>query len=269
MRVWVGRTEMPLKRLKYTIDFIKPNIPSFILLIILVAFLGFLNEFNVGFSEINRIIGFALILILGTIINGYGLCVTKEISNNRNSLPKLEFYKSFVLGLKAFVVTMIYSTIQIGILWVVSVTFKFPMITINKGELMVENFGSLFNYHGAIDTILFAIFVIFVLYITTFFFEIAIARLADKGKISSALNMIEIRRCLNTIGWVHYTADYTKLIIAIAILAYIRYGIDFIVLDNGMFELIIGILIFLIEFIGIGMIYREYKIKSNMMKRGY
>ena len=87
--------------------------------------------------------------------------------------------------------------------------------------------------------------------------EIALARLADKGSLISALNIITIGKCISTIGWIHYTVDYTKLIISIGILAYIQYGLNFIV-THPIINLFIGLIMFIIQYIGIGRIYRTY-----------
>ena len=53
-----------------------------------------------------------------------------------------------------------------------------------------------------------------------------------------------------------------KIMLSITILAYLQYGIDMFGFFNWVFDLIIGLMIFAIEFVGIGMIYQEYKIKK-------
>ena len=261
------RTKMPLKELKYTCDFIKPSLLSFILLLVLIYIFDFLNTKIIFHTEKKALMHMMMIVLLTIFINGYGLCITKDVLNNRNRLPKLGFYKSLVLGIKGGIVTFIYSAIQVAILFFVSNTFNFPIIEFGEGELLIENFGSLFIDHSSLEIILFGVFVVAVFYIFTFFMEIALARLADKGKLTSALRVKEIKKCIDIIGWGNYASDYTKLILAIAILAYIKYGIDFIFLENGIFDMIIGGLIFIIQFIGIGMIYRTYKLKSLNLER--
>ena len=51
--------------------------------------------------------------------------------------------------------------------------------------------------------------------------------------------------------------------LSIVILAYLQFGIDLFGFFSEILDLIIGLLIFIIEFIGIGAIYREYKIKKE------
>ena len=219
------------------------------------------------FKEKKELLRVILGILLTILVNGYGLCITKEVMNNRNSLPKIEFFKSFVFGIKASIVIIIYTAVQFLVLTFVSLVFDFPFISIKEGEILLLNVGSLFTAHGSLETILFIVFVIITFYISTFFLEIALARLADKGKITSALNLYAIKRCLGTIGWGSYTLDYTKLILAIAILAYIKYGIDFVFIGNEVLDMLIGVLIFITEFIGIGMIYKVYKVKTSHLSR--
>ena len=99
--------------------------------------------------------------------------------------------------------------------------------------------------------------------------EISLARLADRGRLRDAFDLISIKRCIDTIGWRHYAIDYTKIIVSIMILAYLQRGIGIFGILNGLTDLIFGILIFIIEFIGIGKVYQEYKIKKARKTRNY
>ena len=254
---------MPVKRLKYTFNYIKPNIPSFILFLIIISVLNLFQKSMYLFSYKKMIIPLLIITILSSIMYGYGLSITRNIINNGGSLPKLEFFKSFVLGIKSVIIIVIYGSIQMIIFWIVSKLFDFPFIEIEEGAIHISNVSSLFYSHGSIDIILFGIFVVLTFYVSTFFLEIALARLADKKSLLSALNFKSVLNCIDTIGWIHYMGDYTKLILAIIILAYLKYGVDFILVDNLIFDLIIGVLIFIVQYIGIGMIYKEYKIKKH------
>ena len=92
--------------------------------------------------------------------------------------------------------------------------------------------------------------------------EISLARLADGGKILDSFNIPAIKRCIDTIGWRNYTLDYTKLLIAISILAYLQYGIKLFGHYEYIINVILGLFIFVIQYIGIGKIYREYKLKK-------
>ena len=257
---------MPLKRLKFTGDYTLSNIRNFIIILLLILVSNIINGNYNPANDDMLYIPYIIIALLTLITQGYGLLVTKDTMYNGTKLPDLKIGKSIMLGIKSFIIVLIYSSIQITVFSLVADIFDFPYIEIGEGTIHLENVSTLFYNHGSVDTILFAIFVIVVMYTFTFFMEISLARLADKEKLSSALNILSIGKCINTIGWMHYASDYTKLIIAIAILAYIKYGMDFILVDNIIMDLIIGVLIFIIQFIGIGSIYKEYKIKSTMQK---
>lgn len=252
---------MPLKRLKFTFDYCKSNIPSFILVLILIFTLDQFNAYYYLFEGKKAIILVLVAFCITFIFHGYGLVVTKDNINNGRSLPKLPFYKSFILGIKSSIIVSLFGGIQYIIFLLVSTVFNFPMITIEEGNISVSNIGPLFYEHNSIDTILFFIFIFVSLYLFTFFLEISLARLADKGSLREALSIKSIERCINTIGWGNYTADYTKLIITIAILSYLKYGLSFMV-KHPIIDLIMGLLIFIVQYIGIGRIYKEYKDKQ-------
>lgn len=258
---------MPLKRLKFTGDYTVSNIRNFIIILLLILVSNIIKSNYNPMNDDMLYIPYILIALLTLITQGYGLLVTKDTMYEGTKLPDIKIWKSIVLGIKSFIVVIIYSSIQITVFSLVADIFDFPYIQIGEGTIHLENISTLFYNHGSVDTILFAIFVIVVMYTFTFFMEISLARLADKEKLSSALNILSIGKCINTIGWIHYASDYTKLIMAIAILAYIKYGMDFILVDNLIMDLIIGVLIFIIQFIGIGAIYKEYKIKSAMQSK--
>ncbi len=248
---------MPLKKLKYAYDYCRSNLASFTLILIMIFLL---NMTNANVPKYQGKIHWILIttaVILGLIFHGYGLVVTKDNINNGKSLPKVPFYRSFVFGVKSAVIVAIYGTIQYFLYFFVSVTFNYPFIEMGEGKIAVSHLNALFYAHGGLDTILFVIFIIISTYTFIFFMEIALARLADKGSLISSLNIITIGKCISTIGWVHYAVDYTKLIISIGILAYIQYGLNFIV-THPIINLFIGLIMFIIQYIGIGRIYRTY-----------
>lgn len=248
---------MPLEKLKFTFDYCKSNLASFILVLIMIFLL---NQTNILIPEYQGSIHLILIMaavIIGLIFHGYGLVVTKDNINNGKSLPKVPFYRSFVFGVKSAIIVSLYGTIQYFLYFFISVTFNFPFIEISEGKIAISNLNSLFYAHGSLDTILYILLFIISTYLFIFFLEISLARLADKGSLIDSLNILSIEKCISTIGWVNYAVDYTKLIISIAILAYIQYGLNFIV-THPIINLFIGLIMFIIQYIGIGRIYRTY-----------
>ncbi|MBQ6813865.1 MAG: DUF4013 domain-containing protein [Methanobrevibacter sp.] len=128
----------------------------------------------------------------------------------------------------------------------------------------------MFFKHNPIIFILFVLFGLLVVYGTVFFMEIALAILADGGKLKEAFNFPKIKSIIKTIGWKEYSADYTKIVASVVILVFI----------NGLFKsygwisIFIGVitdmLAFVIEYRGIGNIYREYKhLAANKEKELY
>lgn len=257
---------MPKKRLEFTYNYCKANLASFCLVLIMVFSLNQLDTLIHLSNGLMRYMLMILVVLVGFIFYGYGLVVTKDNIYDGKSLPKLPFFRSFLLGAKSSVIVVVYGTLQYIIYKAVSVIFEVPLIEINEGKIALSNVNTLFHSHGAIDTILFFMFIIISVYIFIFFMEISLARLADKGSLKEALNIMSVGRCIDTIGWSNYAFDYTKLILTIAILAYIQYGLN-LVMTSPITNLIIGLLIFIIQYIGIGKIYKTYKDKQYGQRR--
>jgi len=97
---------------------------------------------------------------------------------------------------------------------------------------------------------------------TVFFMEIALARLADGGRLKDAFDFKEIKNIIDVIGWKEYFIDYTKIILSIVILV----SINILSINYGVIGILIGvitdILAFTVEYRGIGNIYREYKLQK-------
>lgn len=252
---------MPLKKLKYTYEYCRSNIGSFILVLMMI-FLT--DQINAHYYSLEVEIKFIMVILatcITLIFHGYGLVVTKDNIDGGISLPKLPVYKSFVFGIKSTILFSVYATIQYIIYSSVSIIFELPFIEMEEGKIAISNVNTLFIAHNGFETIIFFIFVIISIYVFTFFMEISLARLADKNSILDSLNVAALVKCINTIGWGHYAIDYTKLILAISILAYMKFGLN-IMVSHPIIDLIIGLLIFIIQYIGIGRIYHEYKVKK-------
>ena len=93
--------------------------------------------------------------------------------------------------------------------------------------------------------------------------EIALAILADGGKLKDSFDFSRIKKTIDMIGWKDYSADYTKIVAAVVILVFI----------NGLFKsygwisiiicVVTDMLAFIVEYRGIGNIYRSYKLMSG------
>ncbi|AMD16991.1 hypothetical protein TL18_02505 [Methanobrevibacter sp. YE315] len=198
-------------------------------------------------------------LIVLLVVLGYGLKVTQDVMNGGTSLPKIKLNELINFGLKGIVVYTFYLTIQASILGLISMKLSFPEFDIEEMILNLPETVSLFYEHDPISFILFIVLGLLTVYGTIFFMEIALARLADGGRLKEAFDFRGIKRSIEVIGWKNYTIDYTKIVLAVVILVFL----------NGIFKaygdisiiagVITDMLAFTVEYRGIGNIYKEYK----------
>lgn len=198
-------------------------------------------------------------LIVLLVVLGYGLKVTQDVINGGTSLPKIKLNELVNFGLKGIVIYTFYLTIQASALGLVSLMFNFPEFDLEEMILNLHETVALFYEHDPISFILFIILGLLIVYGTIFFMEIALAIMADGGKLKEAFDFRRIKRTIETIGWKEYSADYTKIVAAVVILVFIN-GLC---KSYGWISIIIGVmtdmLAFTVEYRGIGKIYREYK----------
>ena len=257
---------MPLKRLIYTFDYCKANPLGFLIILILLGVQGFNNR-TISSVELEYQLPLIIISIISALlIYGYGLVITKDTIRGGKKLPKIKIKECSICGIKSLIMITIYTSIEGLALFLISLGFHLPEFQLKFALSHIMETLKLFYIHDPVATFEFIICSIIITYIVAFFMEISLARLADGGSLLGAFNLYSIKRCIDTIGWRHYTLDYTKIMLSITILAYLQYGIDHLKLMNGVVDLIIGLLIFIIEYIGIGMIYKDYKIKKELKK---
>ena len=198
-------------------------------------------------------------LIVLLVVLGYGLKVTQDVINGGESLPKIKLKELVDFGVKGIVIYTFYLTIQSSALGLISLKMNFPEFELEEMILNLHETVELFLEHDPISFIIFIILGLLIVYGTIFFMEIALAILADGGKLKEAFDFPRIKKIIQTIGWKEYAADYTKIVASVVILVFI----------NGLFKqygwisIIIGVitdmLAFLVEYRGIGMIYKGYK----------
>ena len=253
---------MPLKRLKYTFNYCRPNPIGFLIILILISSISYLNKYA-RYNRIRyQIIFYSLAFFITVFIYGYGMAITKDTIRNGEKLPIIKLKQCTFYGIKTFILMSIYTFIEGYLLFGLSRIFLLPEFHLKFALSHIMDTLKMYYMYNPVSTVEFIICSIIITYIVAFFMEISLARLADGGRIIDAFNILSIKNCIDTIGWRHYTVDYTKIMISIAILAYLQYGIDYFGFLSNILDLIIGLLIFIIEFIGIGMIYKDYKIKK-------
>lgn len=253
---------MPLKRLKYTFNYCRPNPIGFLILLVLISSISYLNKYARYNRVRYQIIFYSLAFFITVFIYGYGMVITKDTIRNGEKLPIIKFKQCTFYGIKTFILMTAYTFIEGGLLYDLSRRFFLPEFHLKFALSHIMNTLKMYYLYDPVSTVEFIICSIMITYIVAFFMEISLARLADGGRVIDAFNILSIKNCIDTIGWKHYTVDYTKIMISIAILAYLQYGIDYFGFFSNILDLIIGLLIFIIEFIGIGMIYKDYKIKK-------
>jgi len=198
------------------------------------------------------------LIISGIIFNGYGLQVIEDVIKGGVRLPKIMPKKILSYGIKGSVVHLFYSTIQIISLYIISRHLNFPKFEIEEIVLDLNRTATLFINHDIISFIVFIVSGFIVVYITAFFMELSLARLADGGRLREAFNFRRIKHAIDIIGWRNYTIGYSKIIISIIVITAINQYlsqymyIDFIV---GIFT---TLLLFAIEFRGMGIVYKVY-----------
>lgn len=205
-------------------------------------------------------------LIVLLIVLGYGLKITQDVINDGESLPRININELINFGLKGIVVYTFYLTIQASFLGLISLILNFPEFEIEEMLLNLHETVALFFEHDPLSFIIFIVFGLLIVYGTIFFMEIALAILDDSGKLKEAFDFPRIKNSIEIIGWKEYTADYTKIVLAVTILIFIRGFFDSYSWMYFIICVITDILAFIVEYRGIGLIYKEYKEKIEAKK---
>jgi hypothetical protein len=247
-------------------------------LMILLAGLIFITVFSAIMRNFQLAIVLGVMALISGIItqliyNGYGLAITKDAIENRQSIDNISSFPSFNLGenlvdgIKVFVLGIVYMIIPtlITVIFAYAIgLFNYDIINqyvaIFNGSYMsnpaaiesITKFSNLFQIVNVVNIILTLIF--------TFFLMIARARLAETSRLSSIFEIKEVFDTISKIGWGNYIIWYVLLMV----IAYV------IVLVGGLIAIIpiIGIIIFCLfvmpfvivfEARALGLIYNESK----------
>lgn len=248
---------MTLEILKGSIRYATKNKAFFIYTLIIITLLEYTIDFGEGYIFYTAVIELFVLV-------GYGLKVTKDVIDGGDCLPTLTLKELFNFGYKGSIIYIFYIGLQFILIRIICAIFNFPNFDIE--DLIVEFHETIhmFLTHDIASFILFILFGILIVYATMFFTKIALGTLADGGSIKDAFNFPRIKRILDIIGLKEYVIDYSKIILSVVILMFINKIFD----STGILSVIVGIvanfLIFIIEFRGVGLIYREYlELKSG------
>ena len=241
---------MPFNIIKDSYKYCTENIPFFVFVLILM----FGSSFIINLVD-SVIVGPVIVSIL---MMGYGLQVTRDIIHGGNRLPKIMPKDIFLFGIKGYVLFFFYATIQSILLTIISSRLNFPDVEIKDLVLNFSNTLHMLRTHDPVSFTIFIVSLIIVVYVTTFFMELSLARLADGGRLRDSFHFRRIKHAIDIIGWRKYTWDYTKIITSIIVLTYlVNYNIPSDLVATVV-DSILSFLIFVIEFIGIGNIYKIY-----------
>ena len=247
---------MPLVKMKKVWTYCTYNKPFFMLILLLY---GILNFFQDVYGDTGD--GWMLLILFAVsiLIIGYGMTITRDRIKNGVRLPKINIKDVIVLGVKSYIVFIVYLFIQGTVLDWISSPFNFPRFKLEDMLLDLPNTMNMLISHNHVHAIIFVVVGSILFYITSFFMEIAIARLADTGRILSSFNLSGIKNNIDTIGWVHYTKEYTLIILAIVLFGSLSYVKIPNLILNYIWAIILNFLMFTTQFLGIGAIYSEIK----------
>ena len=241
---------MPISFIEKTVEYCTVNKLFFCFVLGLLFVCQFITDY---FDSV--IIG---PIIIAIIMMGYGLQVTQDIINDGKRLPKIMPRKVISFGLKGYFIFIFYVMIQAFLLAIVSVNLNFPEFELEEFIINYNDTLRLFMTHDPVNCAIFVISGFVIVYVTSFFMELALARLADGGKLLNAFNFPRIKHAVDIIGWKNYALDYTKIILSIVILTHLlHYRVPFQLIDS-IFDTILSFLIFIIQYIGIGEAYKAY-----------
>ena len=241
---------MPIKVIKNSVEYCTQNKKFFIYILIVLFACQFLTKL-----VDSKVIG---PLIMSLIMTGYGLQVTQDIINGGTTLPQLNPGKIIKFGIKGNIILFFYVAIQGVFLSMVSEYLNFPPFVLENLFLNFKDTINMIYTHNIGHCIVFLVSGFVIVYVTTFFMELALARLADGGKLKNAFNFPRIKHAIDIIGWKKYAWGYTKIILSIVLLTFIiHYNIPVRTIDS-IFDAVLSFFVFIIEFIGVGNAYKVY-----------
>ena len=250
---------MPLSRMKKVWDYCTYNKAFFLLILILFFSLNFIWDY-VEWDSIAILIIFVL---YNVIISGYGMSITRDRINEGYRLPKIHVKDIIIMGVKANIVFSVYFIVQYFILYLLCSPFDFPVFDLEELLLELPQTVHMLFSHDPVSVFIFIIFGAVLFYVTTFFMEIALAKLADTGGIKNAFDLKDIKRDIDLMGWRNYAKDYTRIIIAILLFTYLQYVVIPIPILNYSWNIFLSLFVFATQFLGIGAVYSKIKNRKS------
>lgn len=260
---------MPIKRLKKVWNYCTYSIPFFIFVLILIFLLNSLSDFSLNikggwFKYIESWMIQAIVTVFAT---GYGLSITRDRINHGYRLPKIIPKEILILGIKGCIVYMVYFTFQFYILNYIASIYEFPLFTLEEFLLDFSDNFHILVYADHKNALTFFSLSGIIFYITTFFGETGLAKLADTKSLSLAFNLNSVYKSISLLGWKNYAMDITSITIAIVILGYLGSLELFNSWINTIWGTFFGFLMYVTQYLGIGAIYSKIKDKSVLLEQ--
>lgn len=263
---------MPITILKKVWNYCKHDKKFLLLILILIVASNyfenyFLKVIDISNEPVTVLFASLIITIILVFITGYGISITNDMINNGKRLPKIDWRKILSYGIQGSIIIFIFDKIQSHIIDLVCLPLHFPEFDLE--ELLVnlpETLHMLYT-HNPID---FAIFIItgsILFYLTGFFLEVAVAKLADTERFWHSFNLVSIFNDIHSVGWVFYAKEFTMVLLAMVILMYFQNVhvnntvIDFII--NNVFDFAV----YVTQFLGVGLAYSHIKAKAKERNR--
>ncbi|MBQ2652276.1 MAG: DUF4013 domain-containing protein [Methanobrevibacter sp.] len=250
---------MPIDIVKGSLKYCMENKLFFLFVLIIFAVIEYL------FDIVNTPISGFTSLLFAILVMGYGLQIIKDVIDGGTRLPKIMPKKVIILGFKGSVIHLFYMGIQIFLLASVAVNLNFPVFEIEEFFLEYHNTILLIFNHDAVSCIIFVVSGFVITYVTSFFMELSLARLADGGQLRKSFNFRRIKHAIDLIGWKNYTIGYSKIIFIILVFSHIEAFFDQFYGLNGVMGVLSFFVIFIIEYRGMGNVYKVYTdLKKNV-----
>ena len=117
---------MPLKRLKYTFDYCRANPIGFLIILILISSINFMNGYADTHTIKYKLIFYPMAFFVTLFMYGYGLAITKDTIRNGKKLPIIKIKQCTVFGIKASIMIFIYTLLEGFLLYDLSNRFYLP-----------------------------------------------------------------------------------------------------------------------------------------------
>jgi len=207
-------------------------------------------------TAILGIITIIFLLIVALIYNGYGLNIIKNTINNEDdNLPEFDWINNLFDGLKVLVLSIFYGLIPIIIGLILALIFG---VFSNFTAVNALNYSSVPIASSAILIVNITTTILAILF--TLVGIIAMARLAETGRLASIIEFEEIFNTISNIGWGNYIAWFIIFYIIIILIGLITAVINFIpILGTIIYMLIIPGFLNIFKSRSIGLIYNESK----------